>query len=116
VLRDHGDPGGVLAEHERVVASAHELTELQIVAAIRSGRVPLQAAEVEEVERLLDQPGASAAERLGIDDGDERAAVLAAVDRWRRRSEHPMSSRAVVETSTAVVRTLEGLLHQLDAS
>ena len=48
-------------------------------------------------------------------DGDERAAVLAAVDRWRRRSEHPMSSRAVVETSTAVVRTLEGLLQQLGA-
>ena len=115
VLRDNGDPGAVLSEHERVVASAHELTELQIIAAIRSGRVPLQAAEVEEVERLLDQPGASPAERLGIDGGDERAAVLAAVDRWRRRSEHPMSSRAVVETSTAVVRTLEGLLQQLVA-
>ena len=28
------------AEHERVVASAHELTELQIIAAMRSGRVP----------------------------------------------------------------------------
>jgi hypothetical protein len=115
VLRQHGDPDGLLAEHERVVASAHELTELQIIAAIRGGRVPLQMTEVEEIERLLDQPGATLAERLGSTDGAERAALLAAVDRWRRRSEHPLSSRAVVETSSAVVRTLEGLLQELSA-
>jgi GTPase SAR1 family protein len=115
VLRRHPGPGTeqLAAELERVVASAHELTELQVVNALRSGLVALRPAEAAEVERLLDQPGASLADRLGAENGDERAALLAAVDRWRRRAEHPMSSRPVVETARAVVRTLEGLLPQL---
>ena len=115
VVRAHGnaDAGDVLSELERIVASAHELTELQVVAAIRSGLVPLRPDELAEIERLLDQPGAALCERLGTTPGGEREAALAAVDRWRRRAEHPMSSRLVVETSRAVVRTLEGLLHTL---
>ena len=115
VVRAHGgaSAGDVLAELERIVASAHELAELQIIAAIRSGLVPLRPDELGEIERLLDQPGAAWCERLGTTPGGERDAVLAAVDRWRRRAEHPMSSLPLVETSRAVVRTLEGLLHTL---
>jgi predicted GTPase len=115
IVRSHGGNGAgdVLAELERIVASAHELTELQVIAAIRSGFVQLRADELGEVERLLDQPGAALCERLGTTPGGEREAAVAAVDRWRRRAEHPMSSRPVVETSRAVVRTLEGLLHTL---
>jgi dynamin family protein len=111
VLRGHAGPGAgeLVADLERVIASAHELTELEVVNAIRSGLVPLRPEEVEEVERLLDQPGATVAERLGVAEGEERKALLAAVARWRRRADHPLSSRAVVETSRAVVRTLEGL-------
>ncbi len=115
VVRAHGGDGAghVLAELEQIVASAHELAELQVVAAIRSGLVPLRPDELGEIERLLDQPGAALCERLGTTPGGERDAALAAIDRWRRRAEHPMSSRPVVETSRAVVRTLEGLLHTL---
>ena len=104
----------VLAEMERIVSSAHELTELRIVAAIRGGLVALRPDELAEVERLFDQPGAALCDRLGTPAGNERATLLAAVDRWRARSEHPMSSRPVVKTARAVVRTLEGLLHDLD--
>jgi Dynamin family len=116
VLRQHPGPGNerLAAQLERVVASAHELTELQVVNALRSGLVPLRPDEAAEVERLLDRPGASLADRLGVDEGEERAALLAAVDRWRRRAEHPMSTRPVVDTAHAVVRTLEGLLPQLE--
>jgi ketosteroid isomerase-like protein len=112
VLRQHPGSGAerLAAQLERVVASAHELQELQVVNALRNGLVPLPPDEAAEVERLLDHPGASLADRLGADEGEERAALLAAVERWRRRAEHPMSSRPVVETARAVVRTLEGLL------
>jgi hypothetical protein len=117
-VRTHGGVGAddVLAELERIVSSAHELTELQVIAVIRGGLVPLRPDEMAEIERLLDQPGAALCERLGTTPGRERDALLAAVDRWRRRAEHPMSSRPVVETARAVERTLEGLLHELDAS
>ena len=116
VVRAHRGPGAerLAAELERVVASAHELTELRLVNSVRSGVVPLRPDEVAEIARLLDQPGATLGERLGATEGHEREALLAAVDRWRRRGEHPMSSRPVVETADAVVRTLEGLLLQLD--
>lgn len=109
-----GEPAEeLLVEVERIAASAHELTELEIVAAVRSGLVGLRPDELAEVERLLDQPGASLCERLAATPGDERAALLDAVARWQRRAEHPMSSRAVVETARGVVRTLEGLLARL---
>jgi predicted GTPase len=118
ILREHATPaterlGGEL---ERVVASAHELVEARVLTAVRAGLVPLRPSEVEAIERLLGQPGASWAERLGVGPGEERAAILEAVDRWRGRSESPMSSRATVETAAAVVRTLEGALVELDRS
>ncbi len=95
---------------ERVVASAHELRELDVVNTVRSGMVPLSPDEVAEVERLLDQPSLTVAERLGAEPGQERAAIVDAIERWRRRAEHPMSTRAVTVTADAIVRSLEGLL------
>jgi predicted GTPase len=119
VLRDHGSSGDaerLAIELERVVASAHELIELQVISALRSGTVALRPDEVAEVERLLDQPGATIAERLGTEQGRERKAILLSVDRWRARAENPLSSRPVVDVSRAVTRTLEGLLADLDRS
>lgn len=122
LLRAHPevDSEHLVAGLERVVASAHELTELQLVNSLRSGEVPLRAEEIAEIERLLDQPGARLADRLGLDehadDNELRTAILTAVERWRRRAEHPMSSRPVVETARAVTRTLEGMLSQLGGS
>jgi predicted GTPase len=111
LLREHGGPGSelVAAALERVVASAHELVEIRVLTAVRAGAVPLRPQEVAEVELLLGQPGAGTAERLGVASGQERAAVTAAVERWRARAENPLSNRAVVDTATAVIRSLEGL-------
>jgi hypothetical protein len=39
------------------------------------------------------------------------AAVIAEVERWRRRAEHPMSPRAVVTIAQDLVRVCERLLH-----
>jgi hypothetical protein len=117
ILRGFAGPGAdeLAGELERVAASAHELAELEVVNAIRSGACALRPDEMAEVERLLDQPGATLAERLGVAEGEERKALLGAVDRWRRRADHPLSSRTVVETAGAIVRTLEGLSRELRA-
>jgi predicted GTPase len=108
--------GRVAAEIERILSSAHELRELQLLGALRSGLVPLRPEEQEELERLLGQPGLGVAARVGAEPGDERQAVLAAIERWRARAENPLSSRPVVETAHAVSRTLEGLLVSLDGT
>jgi predicted GTPase len=115
VIRTHAGSATdrLLAELERVVASAHQLIEVELVDAVRSGMIPLRSDEIVEIERLLDHPGAPLHDRLGVAEGGEGAALLAAVERWRRRAEHPMSSRAVVEAARAVVRTLEGIRAEL---
>jgi predicted GTPase len=116
LLREHGDARTehLAGELERVVASAHELVEAQVLTAVRGGLVPLRPVEAEEVDRLLGQPGATLAEKLAVEPGQERAGILAAIERWRARAESPISSRATVEVAAAVVRTLEGALARMD--
>jgi hypothetical protein len=117
LVQEHGNgTGQVAAEIERILSSAHELRELQLLGALRSGLVVLRPEEQEELERLIGQPGLSVAARVGAEPGDERQAVLAAIERWRARAENPLSSRPVVETAHAVSRTLEGLLVSLDGA
>jgi hypothetical protein len=99
---------------ERVVAGAHELAELRLLTAVRSGAVKLDADEETEVERLLGATGTTPFERLGLapdaQDRHVRTAVLAAHGRWAQRAESPMTSVAVAEASRIIQRTYEGLL------
>ncbi|MDQ4103150.1 MAG: dynamin family protein, partial [Actinomycetota bacterium] len=101
----HGDPrpdsGPLLGDVERILAGAHEFTELRLLSALRSGAVNLPAAELTEAERLLGGSGGALEVRLGrpagSDAGDLRQAALDALARWRRRAENPLSGRAVVD-------------------
>jgi len=101
-------------EVERILAGAHEFSELRLLSTIRSGVVKLSPELLDEAERLLGGDGGSAAARLGLDPGvgpDQlRAAALEAVTRWQRRAESPMSSRAVSDVARLVVRSCEGVL------
>ena len=102
------------AEVERILAGAHEFSELRLLSTLRAGAVKLPPDALEEAERLLGGDGGSAAARLGLAPGagpDElRAAALDAVSRWQRRAESPMSSRAVSDAARLVVRSCEGIL------
>ena len=119
-----GSADHLVVELERIMASAHEFTELQVVSAIRNGSIPLRDHEVAELDRLLDQPGASLAQRLGISapegdpdrDATVRAAAIETIDRWRRRAEHPMSTRPAVHVANTVIRSVEGEMARLSAS
>lgn len=108
------------SEIERAESTAHELRELALLRRIRSGEVTLTPADQDDVERLIGGAGPTAAERLGLpaDAGaDEvRAAASAAIERWKRRAEHPLTSRAVAAVAADVVRTCEGLLSDLPAT
>jgi hypothetical protein len=106
------------AEVERLQAGAHELRELQLLKRHRTGTGPFRAADKEDVETLLGAYGTSAAERAGLpaDASREevRAALLTALDKWQRRAESPLSSRAMCDASRVLIRTCEGLLASLD--
>ena len=44
-----------------------------------------------------------------------RTAALAALATWQRLAEHPLSSRSSQVAARAAVRTIEGLVSQLDS-
>lgn len=105
------------AEMERILAGAHEFSELRLLSTLRSGILKLPKEAIAEAEQLLGGEGGSPAARLALelDAGPEalRAAALDAVTRWQRRAESPMSTRAVSDVARVVVRSCEGILAQL---
>jgi Protein kinase domain len=72
-----------------------------------------------EVERLLGGDGPDPAARLGVSPTVSAEVLrLAAVDghqKWQRRAESPLATRDQREAARVVVRTLEGILHQLSS-
>ncbi|MFC5996040.1 dynamin family protein [Pseudonocardia hispaniensis] len=102
------------AEVERILAGAHEFVELRMLSSLRANAVKLPPEAMEDAERLLGGDGGSAAARLGLDPGADleelRGAALAAVVRWKRRAESPLSSRATADAARVVVRSCEGVL------
>jgi hypothetical protein len=108
---------GLAAEVERIHAGAHELTEVRILNALRTGEVALPEAVGAEAERLLGGAGDPVWTRLGLDgeatDDEVRAKLAEALGRWQRRAESPLASSDVVETARGVVRTCEGMAASL---
>lgn len=98
-------------ELERITAGAHEFTEVHLLNAMRSGALPFRQAEADELEQLLGSIGAPPATRLGIGpDDDVVVPILAAVERWRRRSENPMTPHELADAAREIARTYEGML------
>jgi hypothetical protein len=118
VLRRQGRPDRrldpLVGELERIVAGAHEFTELDTLAALRTGAVVLPAAISADAERLLGASGLRSQDRLGLDPtarlDDVRAAAAAELARWRAYEAHPLGGRGAREACRAVGRTCEGLL------
>jgi hypothetical protein len=114
VLRATGRGEPLLQDIERILAGAHELAELRLLAALRSGLVELPKGAATEAERLLGDSGAAAATRLGLapeTSGDElRREAYAALDRWQRHAMNPMFGRTTADACRVVVRSCEGVL------
>ena len=106
-----GQPG---ASVEEVEANAHELTELRLLLALRTGSIDLHDVESEEIERVVERAGLPARSRLDLDleasAADLGRAVTEAVGRWRRRAEHPLAAPDLVAACQVMQRTYEGML------
>ncbi|MCY7340957.1 MAG: hypothetical protein LH603_03625 [Pseudonocardia sp.] len=109
--------GPLAAEIERILAGAHEFTELSLLSALRCGATGLPRPVVEDAERLLGEAGAAAPSRLGLPpeaDRDElRRAGFLALERWQRHAVNPMFGRAGADACRVVVRSCEGILSGL---
>ncbi|MFF5291978.1 hypothetical protein [Paractinoplanes globisporus] len=64
---NHPAAGHLAAEAELLMAGAHELRELRLLAALRTGRVALPADLALEARRLIGGDGGAHCERLGLD-------------------------------------------------
>ncbi|QUQ63289.1 dynamin family protein [Kutzneria sp. CA-103260] len=119
LLRKDHRPGTELLrdEVERILAGAHEFTELRVLGALRSGLADLSEPAIDEAERLLGAGGAQPWSRLGLtpDAGrpEQHAAVLDALFRWQRQAENPLSRKATTDIARVVVRTCEGMAAEL---
>ena len=92
----HAVGARLLAEVERVEASALEFTRLRTLHLVSSGLAGVSPAEAEQVRQLVMQPG-----EVG------RSVALAAIDRWRTKMESPLLSAPAVELGQLLVRLYE---------
>ncbi|WP_210481206.1 dynamin family protein [Naasia sp. SYSU D00948] len=116
LLRERPVPeaGELTAEIERITSSAHELTELRLLAALRTGAAPLPDEARADAERLVGGSGVVPYQRLGLREGASEQeiteAATAALARWRRRAENPLSDRLTVEVCRIVSRSCEAII------
>ena len=114
---DHHDVEGATAlrhDAEALRAGAHELVEIRVVHALRSGTLVLRGERGEALGRLLGGTGHDVRSRLGLDHEATpttvRQAAGDAAARWRSEAAHPLSSAAVRAACEAAVRTCEQML------
>jgi len=119
VVRTAPHPGTrqLAVELERAWAGAHELAELRVAAALRSGRTSLPAGLGEDALRLVGTHGTGIPARLGIGENCTAAEAWAVatdtLGRWQEEAENPLYQQDQRRAATVVVRTCEGLLTDL---
>jgi len=116
VLRDNPRPGSqsLSDQVERILAGAHEFTELRLLGALRAPGVALPPDATKEAERLLGGWGISAEVRVGLERGapaaQVRTAATDALRRWRERAESPVTDRTTASACRIITRSCEGVL------
>ncbi len=123
VLRD-AEPGPTrdryLREIERIESTSHEFAEIRLLDQLRTVDLGFTADELALAERLIGGDGSSTDARLGLPSGSAasatRDAALEALQRWRRRAEHPRTSRAGAHAASTLAETCEILYQEADAS
>lgn len=115
-LERPGEPGAdaVLAELERIMASAHPFNEMVTLAAVRSGWVKGPATKLAELERLLGAGGSAPARRLDLSATASpdaiRTAALEQLSRWQRLAENPLTAHDFSVAIRVAIRSLEGIV------
>jgi len=104
----------VAGEVEQIIASAHPFNELRVLSALRAGWITGKPDVMTELEQLIGGAGTAPYLRLGIsvDAGarEIREAAFAALSRWQRRAENPITAYEMALAARVAVRSCEGIL------
>jgi hypothetical protein len=105
---------------DQLYAKAHPLAELRALTALRDPKLALDLEERTEAERICGAYGFTALARMGLDadldSADIAPLLVATINRWRRKAEHPLSPVDVRAVSHVVIRSCEELVRDLPAS
>jgi hypothetical protein len=116
LVADAPVPGSaeLAAQCERLSLAAHEMRELEVLSALRSADVQLDAAELAAAERLLGSAGQDPVDRLALRadarPADVEAAAARALARWEDRAQDPLLNRDTRHACRVLVRTCEAIL------
>jgi signal transduction histidine kinase len=117
LVRDQAPPSGgsaLVYRLDRIRSGAHELTEADLVDALRCGALDLPDRDRDAAERLLGATGAAPRARLGLpaDAVPQEVARVAGeqLARWQGLAAHPMSVKATRDVAAVLVQTCEHLL------
>jgi dynamin family protein len=122
VLRMEPRPPAVAlaASLERILAGAHELRELRLLATLQAGYPALPAELSAEARRLVGGDGLTLPARLGLADDPTstglRYAIIGALRRWREQAENPILDLSARTAAGVVVRSCEDMLANLAAA
>ncbi|TWF79078.1 histidine kinase/DNA gyrase B/HSP90-like ATPase [Pseudonocardia hierapolitana] len=99
---------------DRIRSRAFELTELDVVDAVRAGELDLPDSERRAVERLLGAAGADPRTRLGLaPDAAQQEVAHAAAEQlasWQRRAANPLTGVELRKAAAVLVQTCERLI------
>nr|BFE68891.1 hypothetical protein GCM10020092_021920 [Actinoplanes digitatis] len=99
---------------EEIIASAHPFNELRVLSGLRSGWVTGKPDVIAELEQLIGGAGAGVHQRLRLPPDASGAEVDAAADaalaRWQRRAENPLTSAEMAVAARVAVRSCEGMI------
>lgn len=111
------DQVGLEMRAEALVAGAHDFSEVRLLAALRSGELPLPPQLGASLERVLGGLGHDPATRLDLPaDASPDRVREAATERlaaWSAVASHPLAGRAERLAARAATRTVEGMLAQV---
>jgi hypothetical protein len=119
VLRAEPKPAArkIVMDLERIVASAHEVRELRLLAALQGGRTRLPGVLEAEASRLVGGLGTAVQARLGLeyeaDETEQRYLIADLLARWREQAANPVLDQDQRRAATVVVRSCEGMLSGL---
>jgi hypothetical protein len=107
----------LLYQTERIGAGAHDIAEIDLIDQLHRGGLALPDDELTVAERLLGADGTDPCSRLGLPpDADPPAvqqAAAASLRQWRQLAESPVPNRDTAEACQTLIRTCEGLVHQV---
>lgn len=108
----------ILADIDPLLADTHAFEELRLLSQLRSRPTRFNDDEMASLRRIIGGSGTDAASRLGLQPDapyDGPRAAFAAVQRWRRRAEHPLNDPFTARACRAAVRSAEALVADFSA-